>query len=617
MLLLTLVRGILYLAVLPPWQHYDEPTHLEYVRLIAERGRLPAAGDYDLEMRREIAASMKAFGYYKQLGEPVINLWSEQPPYIGLSELGHPPLYYALQALPQGLAAHQSVETQLYLARCVSILLYLLIVAAAYGLVTELLPGRPGFAPAVATFIALLPPFTDLMTAVNNDVAAVAAVTLLLWASVRLLRRGVTAKRVVAVLALAGVCFATKNTAVAAALAALLAVAVGLAPASWRRWLGWGACLLVPIALLTTLTWGQQAAHWYSEKPTSAAHRIEGEGLLGESALALSASGDPYPQRVFQELEIEEGHRLRGQPVTLGAWLKTPSGAGATVTLWLHDGLAVHSADVQVTGDWQFHALTTTIGRDAPGVAAYVILAGSSDPEAVVAVDGLVLVAGERAVSQAPVFLDDQGLSGKWGDEPFVNLLRNPSAEQAGLGLRRWIGEKEIYRQPLAWILASVLDWQRTAWVYGQELLLLHNSFWGRLSWGHLSLPEPLFYGLLGITALAVLGCVRALGRRVRAAGDGSSWEWAAWGVMGAVWLAAWGSAVLRIHPMLLTRNFLWPMARYAATAIAPTAAFLCVGLYALIPRQWRRWSGLAGLAGMVTLDALVLLTVLIPFYYG
>lgn len=616
-LLLTLVRGLLYLAVLPPWQHYDEPTHFEYARLIAELRRLPTADDYDLEMRREIAASMKAFGYYRQLGEPVINLWSEQPPYIGLPELSHPPSYYVLQALPQWLASHQSVETQLYLARLVSILFYLLIVASAHGLVTELLPGRPGFALAVAAFVALLPPFTDLMTAVNNDVAAVAAVTLLLWASVRLLRRGLTWQRAVAVVTLAGACLAIKNTASAAALAALLALGIGLVPASKRRWLGWGAFLLLPVALLLTCTWGRHAAFWYSEKPTAAANRIQGEGLLGESALALSATGDPYPQRVFQELEREAGQRLRGQPVTLGAWLKTPSAAEATVVLRLHDGQSAQTSEVRVTGDWQFHALTATIGADAPGVAAHVILSGGADPHTVVAVDGLVLAAGEGAIDQEPVFADEEGRSGQWGGEPFVNLLRNPSAEKGGPGLRRWIGDKQVYRQPLAWIVTSLLDGRRTAWVYGRELLVLHNSFWGRLSWGHLSLPDPIFYGLLVVTALACVGCLRALARQVRAANGDSSWKWAAWGVLGAVWLAAWGSAVLRIHPMILTRNFMWPMARYAAAAIVPTAAFLCVGLYTLTPRRWRRWSGVAGLGGMVTLDALVLLTVLIPFYYG
>ena len=62
LLLLTLVRGIIYASVAPPWQHHNEPTHFEYASLIVKRRALPQSGDYDLEMRREIAASMKAAG---------------------------------------------------------------------------------------------------------------------------------------------------------------------------------------------------------------------------------------------------------------------------------------------------------------------------------------------------------------------------------------------------------------------------------------------------------------------------------------------------------------------------------------------------------------------------
>jgi len=76
----ALLRGLLYLAVVPPWQHYDEPTHFEYVRLIAERGRLPHPGDYDLEMRRAIAVSMQATGLWELINEQPPDLTSDVAP---------------------------------------------------------------------------------------------------------------------------------------------------------------------------------------------------------------------------------------------------------------------------------------------------------------------------------------------------------------------------------------------------------------------------------------------------------------------------------------------------------------------------------------------------------
>ncbi len=52
------LQGLLYVFLLPPWQHYDEPTHFEYAWLIANRGHLPTVVDVDPIMRREVAASM-------------------------------------------------------------------------------------------------------------------------------------------------------------------------------------------------------------------------------------------------------------------------------------------------------------------------------------------------------------------------------------------------------------------------------------------------------------------------------------------------------------------------------------------------------------------------------
>ncbi|MEJ2211239.1 MAG: hypothetical protein P8129_19665, partial [Anaerolineae bacterium] len=79
LLILASLYGLLYLAIMPPWQHYDEPTHFEYVRLLAERKTLPQADDYDLAMRREIAASMQAHNFWSG-SPPALSLWSDTPP---------------------------------------------------------------------------------------------------------------------------------------------------------------------------------------------------------------------------------------------------------------------------------------------------------------------------------------------------------------------------------------------------------------------------------------------------------------------------------------------------------------------------------------------------------
>ena len=47
-----------YVWLVPPWQHYDEPTHFEYAALIRELGRRPLIDEQIPSLRRAIAASM-------------------------------------------------------------------------------------------------------------------------------------------------------------------------------------------------------------------------------------------------------------------------------------------------------------------------------------------------------------------------------------------------------------------------------------------------------------------------------------------------------------------------------------------------------------------------------
>lgn len=618
LLVLTLARGVLYLAALPPWQHYDEPTHFEYVRLIAERGRLPRRGDFDLEMRREIASSMQAAGFWKDLGTPTIAFWSDTPPYIGASELHHPPLYYALLALPQRLVLHQSVETQLYLARLCSILLNLVVVASAYGLLTEVFPRRPWLPVSVAAFITLLPPFTDLMSAVNNDVGAAAVTSLFLWASVRLTRRGPSPLRVGGTLLLTGACIATKST--SAAIAALILLTLGLTyiPQPRRRWLWRMLIPLVPAGLALTFTWGSHAAHWYNYGRPAAANRVETETPLGLSVWALSADDEHHPRSIVQELRIRDGQQLQGRTVTLGAWVRAVEGEGGFVSLSLRDGKTQQRHEVQATTAWQFQAFTATIGIDALGVAAFAGIPYGEGAAQAVYVDGLVLVEGDMPTSSPPQFDTIQATTGRWNGQPFVSLLKNASAEQSWPSLRPWIGRRSGYRTAASLVFHSLWDWPRTSWVYGPELLSLFRSFWGRFAWSHLVLPSAFFFLLGSLTAAGIVGSGIGIVRRARAGRGGKPWKRRVGIVLGLALLVGWGGTLLRVHPVfVVVHRLYWPVARYASVAIVPTTTLLCLGLAEIVPRRWVKEAAYLGLLSMVTLDAIALWTVILPYYYG
>jgi hypothetical protein len=602
---------------MPPWQHYDEPTHFEHVRLIAQQRALPAPTDYDLAMRREIASSMQAAAFWQGQEPPLIDFWSDSPPDIGVSELLHPPLYYILLAVPQLLAASQDVESQLYLARLGSIVCYLGVVVSAYGLVREAFPRRPMLAPTVATFIALLPPFTDLMSGVNNDAGAAAAVSLFLWASVRLVRRGPTPARVGATVLLAGVCVITKSTAGVIAAVVLLIMAVGYLPSLARRWLWIGLGLMLPVLLVASVTWGGHAAHWQGDDQPAPANRVMVDTLLGRWALVLSDEGRLHPSSLMQEPSPAESLNLRGRTVTLGAWMKAAQEPGGSVVLRLDDGVMPERYEVEATTDWQFQAFTATIDLNSPGLTAYAILPQAGSAAEKVYLDGVVLVDGERSDGSPPRFDSDQAATGWWGQRPFTNLIQNGSAERAWPGLRTWIGNRTMYRYPIAHIFHSLWDWNRTGQVYVPQFLVLFQSFWGRFGWNHLALPGWYFWVLGLLTLAALVGSGAGLVRWFRGDGGRASWQRQVLVILTITFLVGWGQTILRIHPISFTEGISWPVARYAAVVIVPTVTFLCLGWTEILPRRWLKEVAWAGLLGMVALDTVALWTIILPYYYG
>jgi len=65
LLALSLVRGLLYLAIIPPWQGPDEPRHFEYARLIADRGRLVTKRDLSPALQEGVIRSMVEHDFWR------------------------------------------------------------------------------------------------------------------------------------------------------------------------------------------------------------------------------------------------------------------------------------------------------------------------------------------------------------------------------------------------------------------------------------------------------------------------------------------------------------------------------------------------------------------------
>lgn len=223
---LTLLHGLLYLTLVPPWQHYDEPTHFEYVRLVALLERQPALGTVDTATNREIADSMYRFRFWPLGVRP--DLLRSQGPDIGITQLVHPPFYYALAAVPVRWLRYLSIETQLYAARLVATGLYVLIVVVAWRISTLLMPDNYLSQVTVPLLIVLTPAFSDMMSAVNNDVLVNFSITTLLLGCILLVRNGLRPVPIILALLSLGVALMSKRTAV-----------VGLVPLSLALLWGW------------------------------------------------------------------------------------------------------------------------------------------------------------------------------------------------------------------------------------------------------------------------------------------------------------------------------------------------------------------------------------------
>lgn len=163
----ALLHGLLYLVLIPPWQHYDEPTNFEYARLIAEDGQLSSVGAVNRATRWEISNSMERGNFWRGKPTPMV-AWDV--PFIGYDQRVHPPLYYLVATLPIRATLGLPVEVQLYAARLIGVLLYVCSVAAVWRLGVVLAPDRPVVQLALPMTYATTASFASLMTAVNSDV---------------------------------------------------------------------------------------------------------------------------------------------------------------------------------------------------------------------------------------------------------------------------------------------------------------------------------------------------------------------------------------------------------------------------------------------------------------
>lgn len=127
---LVLIKGILFIALLPPWQGPDEPVRFEAVHLTTLRAGFYPAWGKDATIQPRIIESMRffhAWKFYDRQEPPATAItFAEANLPAGSSILYEAPAAYSFYGLFLRLFHSEDLLTRLYTARTVSLLLHFL-----------------------------------------------------------------------------------------------------------------------------------------------------------------------------------------------------------------------------------------------------------------------------------------------------------------------------------------------------------------------------------------------------------------------------------------------------------------------------------------------------------
>jgi len=241
-----LVLAGAYAVRTPDWQAPDEPAHYNYIRQIADEGRLPVLnmGDWQQAYQDELTAS----GFDPALLDRLDTVQYEDH---------QPPLYYLLLAPVFALTGGD-----LLALRLTSALLGAGVVLGAWGALRWAFPARPTLALTGAGFVAFLPQHLSILGSVSNDALAELLVALTLWATVAYLGSGPRRPHPALLGLLVGLALLTKTTIYFLAGIAALAILLRARRERWplRTLARHAAATLLPALVLGGVWWARNVS---------------------------------------------------------------------------------------------------------------------------------------------------------------------------------------------------------------------------------------------------------------------------------------------------------------------------------------------------------------------
>jgi hypothetical protein len=571
-LAVALANGLAYLFIQPVWQHYDEPGHFEYIWLINNLPEPPMPDGRYLEPRTVIFESMIRNGFFGESGPPPPH--TDGMPNIGISQLDDYSTYYLVAAAAVRLVADWPIESQVQIARGTSLVWLLITVTAGWMCACSLTPAGHLLRWLTPLFIATLPPFVDLMTAVNNDSMAIGTYSLAIAFAARILQsnQGTPQKiaNIAAMCASASVAAMTKSSAGVAVPIAIWVVGAAFVSdrAAMQRYAI--ASVVVFCGAIVVLTQFTDAHAWHRSKYAISGRHTRCIELCGNqtvpAAIRIAAEKHaPNGYYLFQNLPPQQTAALRGRHVRLAAQVWTDS-----ETEIMHVPLSIEQNYRRTTPEpIKLSQTPRTVEGNfyVSGSTHFVRILLHGDPKATIYLTNISLrpMRSNVPADAHPTspLVETEFIRNQTGIERAVtfNATGSDLIDRLGSNIIQW---------RLA--LSALQDPAGTGWYLLLSMRYIFETIWTRFGWGNIALSELitlLCYLLCGLSVIGLFSIrYDALFER----------RFLALCTLALSVTLTFGLNALRgLHVGFEEQLWAAP-ARYGLTSIVPLAVLLCAG---------------------------------------
>jgi hypothetical protein len=223
--LVAFINAACWSLIMPPFQALDEPDHFAYVQQLAETGSLPTSSSVEYSPEEILALSdlRHAQVQLRPEGRPIRTRAGQGKLQHDLSQplsrrgsggtgfsASEPPLYYALETIPYGLASKGTILSRITLMRLMSALMGGLTALFAFMFLREALPAVRWAWTVGALGVAFAPLLAVSSGGVTPDAMLFAVSAALFYALAHAFRRGLSQRSAMAIGAVIAVGLLTK-----------------------------------------------------------------------------------------------------------------------------------------------------------------------------------------------------------------------------------------------------------------------------------------------------------------------------------------------------------------------------------------------------------------------